>query len=187
MHSLYRAYILCRLCRVFHVQRVKRPSFLFPILIIPVLDMESPQRDPRPTTLPTTIQAGPDSTHDELAYHLPILHMDAIPISPRISLYAPSYPIPASPIRSGPDIAHGCPSRNALSGRTWHHIRPDYATQSRTVLHHRDTDRITPSMPDYDPQSENQKDSKMSPPLYTQLPHFAMFVRKFYFCPYFTH
>ena len=149
--------------------------------------MESPQRDPRPTTLPTTIQAGPDSTHDELAYHPPILHMDAIQISPRIALYAPSYPILASPIHAGPDIMHGCSSRNALSDRTWHNIRPDYATQSRTVPHHRDTDRITPYMPDYDQQSEKQKDSKMPHLLYTKLPHFAMFVRKFYFGPYFTH
>ena len=161
--------------------------FLFPILIIPVLDMESPQRDPRPTTLPTTIQAGPDSTHDELAYHLPILHLDAIQISPRIALYAPSYPIPVSPIRSGPDIMQGCPFRNALPGCTWHSIRPNYAPHRRTVLHHIDMRHITLHMLYHDPQSENQKDSKMSHPLYTQLPHFAMFVRKFYFCPYFTH
>ena len=162
--------------------------FLFPILIIPVLGMESPQRDPRPLpTLPTTSQAGPGSTHYEPAYHLPILRMDAIQISPRIALYAPSYPIPAPPIHSGHDIAHGCLFRKALSGRTWHHIMPYYATQSRTVLPHRDTDRITPSMPYHDPHSENQKDSKMPHPLYGQLPHFAIFVRKFYFGPYFTH
>ena len=58
--------------------------FLFPILIIPVLDMESPQRDPRPPTLPTTIQAGPDATHYGPAYHLPILRPDAIQISPEL-------------------------------------------------------------------------------------------------------
>lgn len=161
--------------------------FLFPILIIPVLDMESPQRDPRPSTLPTTIQAGPDSTHDETDYHLPILRLDAIPISPRIALYAPSYPIPASPIHACPDIMQGCPFGNALSGCTWHNIRPDYATHSRAVLHHIDMYRITPSVPDYDKQSKNQKDSKMSHPLYTQLHHFAVFVRKFYFDPNFTH
>ena len=63
--------------------------FLFPILIIPVLDMESPQRDPRPPTLPTTIQAGPDATHDEPAYHLPILRMDALLISPELLLLRP--------------------------------------------------------------------------------------------------
>ena len=62
---------------------------LFPILIIPVLDMESPQRDPRPPTLPTTIEAGPDSTHDEPAYHLPILRMDALLISPELLLLRP--------------------------------------------------------------------------------------------------
>ena len=126
--------------------------------------MESPQRDPRPPTLPTTIHAGPDSTHDETDYHLPILQLNAIPISPRIALYAPSYPIPASPIRSGPDIAHGCPFRKALSGRTWHHIMPYYATQISTVLHHRDMDNITLHMPYHDLQSENQKDSKMPHP-----------------------
>ena len=60
--------------------------FLFPILIIPVLDMESPQRDPRPPTLPTTIQAGPDATHDESAYHLPILRMYALLISPELRI-----------------------------------------------------------------------------------------------------
>ena len=43
--------------------------------------MESPQRDPRPPTLPTNIQAGPDATHDEPAYHLLILRMYAIQIS----------------------------------------------------------------------------------------------------------
>lgn len=87
-----------------------------------------------------------------------------------IALKASSYPILASPIHAGPDIMLGCPSRRALSGRTWHNIRPNYATQSRTVLHHRDTDRITPSMPYHDPHSENQKDSKMSHLLYSQLP-----------------
>ena len=111
-------------------------------------------------------------------------HSPDIPI---IALNASSYPILASPIHAGPDIMPGCPSRKALSGRTWHNIRPDYATQSRTVLHHRDTDRITPSMPYHDPHSENQKDSKMSHPLYGQLTHFAIFVRKFYFGPSFTH
>ena len=43
--------------------------------------MESPQRDPRPPTLPTTIQVGPDATHDETDYHLMILRMEAIQIS----------------------------------------------------------------------------------------------------------
>ena len=45
--------------------------------------MESPQRDPRPPTLPTT-QAGPDATHDETDYHLLILRLDAIQISPEL-------------------------------------------------------------------------------------------------------
>ena len=58
--------------------------FLFPILIIPVLDMESPQRDPRPPTLPTTIQEGPDATHDESAYPLLILCLDALKMSPEL-------------------------------------------------------------------------------------------------------
>ena len=46
--------------------------------------MESPQRDPRPPTLPTTIQACPDPTHDEYAYHLLILRLDALQISPEL-------------------------------------------------------------------------------------------------------
>ena len=36
-----------------------------------------------PPTIPTT-QAGPDATHDELAYHLPILRLDALQISPEL-------------------------------------------------------------------------------------------------------
>ena len=108
--------------------------FLFPILIIPVPDMESPQRDPRPPTLPTAIQVGPDATHDERAYHIPILRLNSLRISPRIALYTPSYNLQTSPICSCPDIAHGCPFRKALSGRTWRSIMPYYATQSSTVL-----------------------------------------------------
>ena len=48
--------------------------------------MESPQRDPRPPTLPTTIQAGPDATHYGPAYHLPILRMYALLISPELRI-----------------------------------------------------------------------------------------------------
>ena len=138
--------------------------FLFPILIIPVLDMESPQRDPLPPyptlyppTLPTTIHAGPDPTHDESAYHILILHVDDIPISHRIALYASSYHLQTSPIPAGPNTEQGCASGKSLSGRTCRSIRPAHATQSRTVLHHRDTDRITSSMPYHDPQSKKAK------------------------------
>ena len=46
--------------------------------------MESPQRDPRPPTLPTTIQEGPDSMHAETDYHLPILRMGTLLISPEL-------------------------------------------------------------------------------------------------------
>ena len=146
--------------------------FLFPILIIPVLDMESPQRDPRtpPPTIPTT-QAGPDATHDELAYHLPILRLYALQISPELRFM--SHPTIS---RHHPYLLVMILSRDAHPGRPY-----------LAVLRCIDTDRITSSMPDYDPQSENQKDSKMSHPLYTQLPHFAVFVRKFYFGTNFTH
>ena len=85
----YAAYAACVLLAcVSCMVRVARQTtfFLFPILIIPVLDMESPQRDPRPPTLPTTIQAGPDATHDEPAYHLPILRMYALLISPELRI-----------------------------------------------------------------------------------------------------
>ena len=132
--------------RMAHVAR-QTTFFLFPILIIPVLGMESPQRDPRPPTLPTTIHAGPDTTHDEPAYHLPILRMYALLISPRIALDAPSYHLQTSPIPAGPDTEQGCASGKALSVRTGHRIRPDYEQHSRTVLCHIDIGRITPSMP----------------------------------------
>lgn len=150
--------------------------FLFPILIIPVLGMESPRRDPRPPTLPTTIHAGPDSTHDESAYHIPISRMDAIPISPEL------------PRMRHPTISRHHPYTPFLAS-FWnsHSGRPNYAPHRRTVLHHIDMRHITLHMPYNDPQSENQKDSKMSHLLYTKLPHFALFVRKFYFGHYFTH
>ena len=77
---------MARVDYVTHEARIARQTtfFLFPILIIPVLGMESPQRDPRPPTLPTIIQAGPDSTHDETDYNLLILLPDAIQISPEL-------------------------------------------------------------------------------------------------------
>ena len=139
-----------------HVAR-QTTFFLFPILIIPVLDMESPQRDPWHPTLPTTIHAGPDSTHDEPAYHLMILRMNTLLISPIISPYASSYHLQTSPIHAGPDTEQVCPYRMALSGRTCRSIRPAHATQSRTVLHHRDTYRITSSMPYHEPQRKKAK------------------------------
>ena len=83
----YAAYAACVLLAcVSCMVRVARQTtfFLFPILIIPVLDMESPQRDPRPPTLPTTIQEGPDATHDESAYPLLILCLDALKMSPEL-------------------------------------------------------------------------------------------------------
>ena len=100
----YAAYAACVLLAcVSCMVRVARQTtfFLFPILIIPVLDMESPQRDPRPPTLPTTIQEGPDSMHAETDYHLLILRPDALQISPElrfmrhptISRHHPSMPV----------------------------------------------------------------------------------------------
>ena len=83
----YAAYAACVLLAcVSCMVRVARQTtfFLFPILIIPVLDMESPQRDPRPPALPTTIQVGPDVTHDDADYHLLILRLYAIQISPEL-------------------------------------------------------------------------------------------------------
>ena len=91
----------CMTC-VSYMFRIARQTtfFLFPILIIPVLDMESPQRDPRPPTLPTTIQACPDSTHEEPDYHLPIWRMDTLLISPQNCSFCV--------ILSSPDITHTC-------------------------------------------------------------------------------
>ena len=45
---------------------------------------ESSKGPKTPPTLPTTIQAGPDSTHDDADYHLLILRSDAIQISPEL-------------------------------------------------------------------------------------------------------
>ena len=141
--------------------------FLFPILIIPVLDMESPQRDPRPPP-PYPHHPGMSWIHVwRASLQSPDIAQGWHPDIPRIVLYTPSYNIQTSPIHAGPDIEQGCPFWKVLSGHTEHHIRPDYAPQSRIVLHHIDTDRITLHMPYHDLQSENQKDSKMSHPLYT--------------------
>ena len=77
---------MVRIARVACIAR--QTSFsLFPILIIPVLDMESPQRDPRPPHPTPTIQAGPDTTHGNTDYHLLILRMDAIQISPELRYF----------------------------------------------------------------------------------------------------
>lgn len=94
--------------------------------------MESPQRDPGPPTLPTTIHAGPDSMHAETDYHLPILRMYALLISPELRI-----------------LRHPTISR--------HHPSMPVLTQSSTVLHHRDTDRITSSMPYHDPRRKKAK------------------------------
>ena len=161
--------------------------FLFPILIIPVLDMESPQRDPRPPTLPTTIQAGPDATHYGPAYHLPILRMYALLISPELRILRHptiSRHHPSMLVLTLSRYAHtGCPYLAVLVAvlgpHTRHRAGQYCTTEIRTVSRH--------LCPITTRREKRQKDSKMSHPLYTKLPHFALFVRKFYFGPYFTH
>ena len=160
--------------------------FLFPILIIPVLGMESPQRDPRPPTLPTT-RAGPDATHDEPAYHLPILRMDALLISPELRFMRHptiSRHHPSMLVLTLSRYAHtGWPYLAVLVAvlgpHTRHRAGQYCTTEIRTVSRH--------LCPITTRREKRQKDSKMSHPLYTKLPHFALFVRKFYFGPYFTH
>lgn len=121
------------------IPRVARQTsfLLFPILIIPVLGMESPQRVPRPPpTLPTT-QAGPDSTHDELAYHLPILRMYAIQISPELrhmrhpTLYQHHPYMPA--LTSYMDAHPGMPYHDPLSEK---HKDSKMSHPLYTQLHH---------------------------------------------------
>lgn len=161
--------------------------FLFPILIIPVLNMESPQRDPRPPTLPTTIQAGPDATHDESAYPLLILRPDAIQISPElrfmrhptISRHHPSLPFLTSCRYAHQGRPYLAILDTTLGPITRHRAGQYCTTEIRTVSRH--------LCPITTRREKRQKDSKMSHPPYTKLPHFALFVRKFYFCPYFTH
>ena len=142
------ARVSCMAC-VYCMTCVARQTtfFPFPILIIPVLDMESPQRDPRPHH-PTHHHPGRSWRHTLRAcLPSPDIAPRCHPDIPRIAFYASSYHIQTSPIPAVPDIMQGCPSRNSLSGRTWRSIRPDYAPHSRAVLHHIDMDRITPSIP----------------------------------------
>ena len=161
--------------------------FLFPILIIPVLDMESPQRDPRPPTLPTTIQAGPDATHYGPAYHLPILRMYALLISPELR------------ILRHPTISRHHPSMLVLTLSRYAHTGWPYLAVLVAVLCPRTRHRAGQYCTTYilavsrhichitTFRSKNQKDSKMSHPLYTILPYFSIFVRKFDFDTNFTH
>ena len=149
--------------------------------------MESPQRDPRPPTLPTTIQAGPDATHYGPSYHLLILRPDAIQISPElrfmrhptISRHHPSLPFLTSCRYAHPGIPYLAVLGAVLGPITLHIAGPYCTTEIRTVSRH--------LCPITTCRVKNQKDSKMSHPLYTKSPHFALFVRKFYFDPYFTH
>ena len=130
--------------------------FLFPILIIPVLDMESPQRDPRPPPYPPPpVRSWLNTWRDRLPS--PDIAPGCPTDIPRIAMSASSYPIMASPIPAGPDTEQGCAYGKALSGRTLHHIRPDYEPHSMTVLCHIDMCRITPSMPYHYLQSEKSK------------------------------
>ena len=97
--------------------------------------MESPQRDPRPPTLPATIQAGPDATHDESAYPLLILRPDAIQISPElrfmrhptISRHHPSLPFLASCRYAHPGIPY-LAVLGAVLGPITLHIAGPYCT-----------------------------------------------------------
>ena len=97
--------------------------------------MESPQRDPRPPTPPTTIQEGPDATHDESAYHLPILRVDAIQIStelrfmrhPTISRHHPSMPFLTSCRDAHPGIPY-LAVLGAVLGPITLHIAGPYCT-----------------------------------------------------------
>lgn len=126
--------------------RVARQTtfFLFPILIIPVLDMESPQRDPRPPTLPTTIHAGPDSTHGEPAYHILISRMYAIQISPELrhmrhlTLYQhhPYMPALTSYRDAHPGRSYLAVLGTALCPITRRREGPYCDTEIRTISHH---------------------------------------------------
>ena len=121
------------------------------------------------------------------AYHLPILRMYALLISPELR------------ILRHPTISRHHPSMLVLTLSRYAHLGRPYlsvqvivlgpitsniagqycATEIRTVSRH--LCHITTR------RAKNQKDSKMSHPLYTKLPHFAVFVHKFYFGPNFTH
>ena len=76
--------------------------------------MESPQGDPRAPTPPTTIQVGPDATHDESAYHILISRMDAIQISPELR-----YMLHSTISRHHPSMLVLTSIRDAHSGRSY--------------------------------------------------------------------
>ena len=131
-----------------------------------------------------TIQAGPDSTHEEPDYYLPILRMYAIQISPELRyMHHPTlyqhHPYMLA-LTSCIGAVQECP--------IWPYLALHYALL-------RDTEQDSTSPHRYGPyhaiyalsRPAEQKDSKMSHPLYTKLPHFSIFVRKFYFRPNFTH
>ena len=107
--------------------------------------MESPQRDPRPPpTLPTTIQAGPDATHYGPAYHLPILRMYALLISPElrfmrhptISRHHPSMPFLTSCRDAHPGIPYLAVLGAVLGPITLHRAGQYCTTEIRTVSRH---------------------------------------------------
>ena len=140
-------------------------------------------KTPHPTP---TIQACPESTSEEPAYNPMILRMDAIQISQELSCML------------HPTISRHHPSMLVLTS-CWnsHQGRPYLAVLSITLglitLHiavlYCATDMWTISLhlcPITTFRAKNQKDSKMPHTLYTQLPHFAIFVSKFYFDTNFT-
>ena len=98
------ARVSCMAC-VYCMACVARQTsfFLFPILIIPVLGMESPRRDPWPPH-PTKHHPGRSWRHTWRVFlPSPDIAPRCHPDIPRIAFYASSYHIQTSPIYAGPD------------------------------------------------------------------------------------
>ena len=162
------AYILCILCRVCCVCIVGLCILYGPcsasndLLSFPHINNSRPRygessKGPK-TPHPTHHHPGRSWLHacrDRLPS--PDIAPRCPPDIPRIAFYASSYHIQTSPINACPDTEQVCPSRNSLSGRTGHRIRPDYEQHSRTVLCHINIGRITSSMPYHDPQRKKAK------------------------------
>ena len=128
------AYILCILCRVCCVCIVGLCILYGPcsasndLLSFPHINNSRPRygessKGPKtPPTLPTTIQAGPDATHYGPAYHLPILRMYALLISPELR------------ILRHPTISRHHPSMPVLTLSRYAHLGRPYLAALGTTL-----------------------------------------------------
>ena len=187
-HNLYRVCRACVLCILYGLCIAPNDLLSFPHINNSRPRYGESSKGPKtPPTLPTTIQEGPDATHDETDYHLLILRPYAIQIPPELRFMHHT-----TISRHHPYLLVLASRSDAHSGRPY---RAVICTTLCQITQHREGQyfatyicaKSRPLRPITTFRVKNQKDSKMSHPLYTILPHFAIFVRKFYFDTNFTH